>query len=63
MGVLSPQQQRVCDLLVIGLSNKEIARELGIGRRTVEAHRELVYRKLEVRNVVELVRKTLGAEV
>lgn len=58
---LTLQQQRVCELVSRGLSNKEIASEMGIGSRTVENHRLLVYRKLGVRNAVELVRKVMGA--
>ena len=58
---LTEQQQRVCDLVALGWSSKEIARSLGISHRTVETHREEIYRKLRVRNAVELVRKTLGA--
>ena len=57
---LTEQQQRVCDLVALGWSSKEIARSLGISHRTVETHREEIYRKLRVRNAVELVRKTLG---
>lgn len=61
MTVLSPKQQKVCDLVVLGWTNKEIARKLGIGDRTVEEHRGAIYRKMGVRNAVELVRKMLGA--
>lgn len=58
---LTLKQQRVCDLISLGWSNKEIAAELGIGARTVECHREAIFKKMEVRNAVELVRKVLGA--
>lgn len=55
------KQRRVCDLLTLGLSNKEIAGRLGIGARTVESHRKIVFQKAGVRNAVELARKMLGA--
>lgn len=58
---LTIRQQRVCDLVVKGLTAKEIGQKLGIGARTVESHRDTIYRKLGVRNAVELVRKTMGA--
>lgn len=58
---LTLQQHRVCELLAHGLTNKEIAAEMGIGPRTVEGHREAIYKKAGVRNAVELVRKLLGA--
>jgi DNA-binding NarL/FixJ family response regulator len=58
---LTDRQQRVCDLVAQGFSNKQIGETLGISRRTVEEHRKAVFKKLEVHNAVELVRKTLGA--
>jgi two-component system response regulator DctR len=58
-GPLSKQQKVVCELLTLGLSNKEIAQKMGIGRRTVESHREAVFDKMRVRNAVELTRKIL----
>ena len=39
-----------------GLSNKQVAARLGIGRRTVESHRESLMRKLDIRNVAGLTR-------
>lgn len=63
---LTQRQRAVCDLLIEGLSNKEISERLGISHRTVEAHRIAVFRKCGVRNVVELVRvllSTKGEEV
>lgn len=62
MKSLTPKQQAVCDLVARGWMNKEIAQKLGISSRTVEDHRDTIYKKLGVRNAVELVRKVLGAE-
>jgi DNA-binding NarL/FixJ family response regulator len=59
---LTEKQKGVCDLLAIGLSNKEISTRLGISHRTVEAHRVEVFRKMGVRNAVELVRSLLTDE-
>ncbi|EAQ34468.1 Transcriptional regulatory protein, LuxR family protein [Nitrobacter sp. Nb-311A] len=59
---LTDRQQAVCDLLIQGLSNKEISERLGISHRTVEAHRVAVFRKYGVRNVVELVRILLSTK-
>ncbi len=56
---LTDRQQAVCDLLIQGLSNKEISVRLGISRRTVEEHRAEVFRKIGVRNAVELARVSL----
>ena len=39
-----------------GLSNKEIASQLGVGVRTVETHRERIMRKLDIHNVAGLTK-------
>lgn len=57
--VLTERQKAVCDLLIEGLSNKEISERLGISHRTVEEHRAEVFRKMGVRNAVELTRVSL----
>lgn len=56
---LTEKQQQICDLLTLGLSNKEIAAQVGIGHRTVESHRVEIFKKMGVRNAVELVRAVL----
>ena len=53
---LSKKEQPVCDLIVLGLCNKEIGATLGLSRRTVEDHRASIFKKYRVRNAVELVR-------
>ncbi len=53
---LSPRQKQVMDLLVIGLSNKEIALRLGLSTRTVENYRAWVMERMRTRNLAELVR-------
>lgn len=60
--LLTLRQRQVCDLVAKGMTNKEIAAELGIGDRTVESHRHAGYQKMGVRNAVELVRKVMGAK-
>lgn len=52
--VLTPREHDVLHYLVCGMPNKVIAAELGVSQRTVEAHRARIFRKLNVRNVVEL---------
>jgi DNA-binding NarL/FixJ family response regulator len=47
-------------MIALGWSNKEIANSLGLGVRTVEDHRAVIFGKLGVRNAVELTRKVLG---
>jgi DNA-binding CsgD family transcriptional regulator len=53
---LTASEQRVADLVAQGLTNKEIAAELVITPRTVEAHLTRIYAKLGIRSRVELVR-------
>jgi DNA-binding CsgD family transcriptional regulator len=52
--VLTAAEQRVANLAAAGHTNPEIAAELFMGRRTVEAHLSRVYRKLGVRSRTEL---------
>lgn len=55
LALLTNREREVKHLLVKGLANKAIAAELGISQRTIETHRSNIFKKLEVRNVVELV--------
>jgi DNA-binding CsgD family transcriptional regulator len=51
---LTPTETRVADLVAGGLSNKEVAGELFVSVRTVEANLTRVYAKLGVRSRAEL---------
>jgi DNA-binding NarL/FixJ family response regulator len=53
---LSPREVEVLELLVLGLTNAEIAERLVVSPRTVESHRAGVQRKLGVRTRAELAR-------
>ena len=52
---LTPREQQVFELVVLGRLNKQIASALGTSQRTVKAHRSQVMRKMEVQSVAELV--------
>ena len=56
---LSPRQVEVMDLVVEGLSNKEIALKLQISPRTVENYRAWVMEKMGASNLADLVRKVM----
>jgi DNA-binding CsgD family transcriptional regulator len=58
--VLTAAEQRVVGLVVAGQTNTEIAAQLFMGRRTVEAHLSRVYQKLAVRSRTELCRTVLA---
>jgi DNA-binding CsgD family transcriptional regulator len=53
-GGLTPTEQRVADLVAGGRSNKEVAAELFVSVRTVEANLTRVYAKLGIRSRTEL---------
>jgi DNA-binding CsgD family transcriptional regulator len=57
---LTAAEQRVADLVAAGQTNAEIAVELFMGRRTVEAHLSRIYQKLRVRSRTELCRLLLS---
>jgi DNA-binding NarL/FixJ family response regulator len=57
--LLSAREREVLHLIADGLSAKEIAGELEISSKTVEAHRTSLMRKLGARKATELVRYAL----
>lgn len=57
---LSPRETDVLTLLTEGMGNKEIARELDISVRTVEAHRLKIKQKLGISNSAGLIRYALN---
>jgi FixJ family two-component response regulator len=59
---LSPRQKEVMHLVADGLSNKEIARRLGISPRTVENYRAWVMERMGAANIAALVRMVLVTE-
>lgn len=53
---LTPREQEVLKGVVAGHTNRMIATSLGIGVRTVEMHRGNIMQKLQMDNIVELIR-------
>jgi two-component system, NarL family, nitrate/nitrite response regulator NarL len=54
-GLLTPREAQVLDAIADGLTNKAIARRLGISLHTVKFHVEAVFRKLEASTRAEAV--------
>ena len=52
---LTQREQDVMLCIAKGMPNKIIGHTLGISQRTVEAHRARIFRKLNIRNAVDLV--------
>jgi len=53
---LTKREMEVVELLRDGLSSKQIAERMFISNRTVEVHRYNIFRKLNVNNVVSLIK-------
>ncbi|MGJ0484658.1 MAG: response regulator transcription factor [Methylomicrobium sp.] len=53
---LTSREMEIMALVVAGLANKEIARQLGISYRTVEIHRARILKKTGTTNPLELAR-------
>ena len=53
---LTKREREVLNQLILGKTNKQIADDLSISRRTVEIHRSRVREKMEAQSLAELIR-------
>ncbi len=53
---LTKTERRVFRLLADCLTQKEIAKKLGVGMNTVKTHRKSIYKKIEIKNRGELIK-------
>jgi len=53
---LSPAQRKVFWLVVSGKTSSDIINELGISMNTVKSHRKAIFRKMEVKTMLELIK-------
>ena len=58
---LTARERQVLDLIVAGRLNKQIADDLGISIKTVEAHRANIMDKLDTRTMADLMKTALRA--
>ena len=56
LGVLTPREREVFQLLALGKANKEVAAVLDLSLGTVKKHRENLQRKLDCHSAAELAR-------
>jgi DNA-binding NarL/FixJ family response regulator len=56
LGVLSPREREVLDLIIKGWRNRNIASELCISIKTVDTHRTRINRKLHCTSAADLIR-------
>jgi len=54
--LLTGREREILQLLAEGRSNKEVARRLAIGVKTVETHRSAIMRKIGANSIVDVVR-------
>ena len=62
-GALTQRQKEILHLVVLGLTNREVAAQLDISVRTVEVHRFNLMRRMNVRNVAQLLRHALALKL
>ncbi len=60
LGRLTAREQQVLERIVAGRLNKQIAGDLNISIKTVEAHRANIMEKLEVTTVADLMKIALA---
>jgi FixJ family two-component response regulator len=62
LGRLTTREAQVLERIVAGRLNKQIADDLGISIKTVEAHRANIMEKLNANTVADLLKIALGAQ-
>lgn len=60
---LTSREREILQLLAEGRSNKEVARRLTIGVKTVEAHRAAIMRKIGANSIVDVVRYAVRNQI
>jgi FixJ family two-component response regulator len=57
---LTAQEREVLDLIVAGLTNRQMADRLSVSTRTIESRRHNVFQKTEAKSIAELVKMALA---
>src|SRR3546814_8027048 len=59
IGKLTAREREILDLVIDGMSTKEMARHLNISPRTVEVHRSRIMRKMDMKTLRDTLRIVL----
>jgi FixJ family two-component response regulator len=59
---LTSREKEIMELVVAGSPSKAIGMQLGISSKTVDIHRSSIMKKLNVRNVAELVQRCMALQ-
>ena len=63
MHMLTPREHDVLNLIVMGETNKGVARRLGISEKTVEGHRAGMMAKMRAKSLANLVKMVVAVDV
>lgn len=63
LAVLTPRERQVFELVARGVTHREIAEQLGIGKKSVDTYRARLYQKLGINSRAELVEVALTHNV
>ena len=63
MKTITPQEQRVLELISSGHSTGQIAYALNISPHTVETHRKNLLGKFDAKNAADMVRKAMELRI
>lgn len=63
LGILSPREAEILELVFQGSTNKAIGKIADISEKTVEKHRSSIMRKLGTRNMAHLIRSVTEAQM
>ncbi len=59
---LTPRERKIVDLIVSGMTTKQIAAQLKVSTQAIDAHRSKAMKKLDVSSVAELARLLFSAQ-
>jgi len=62
LGLLTERERQVVDAALTGMSNKQIARQLGVSTQAIYAHRAKAMHKLQAASIPDLIKTMLFAE-